>query len=101
MIKKQRTPFYVKLFTLIIRIRENEKKSADNLITSFKYKYYIFRDRARTVLGLYAAKFIFSKEKEVIEFLSSCYQKWRASHAQLFSRCISAFYFAQNAWFFC
>lgn len=100
MIKKQRTPFYVKLFTLIIRIRENEKKSAANLITSFKYKYYIFRDRARTILGLYAAKFIFSKEKEVIEFLSSCYQNRRASHAQLFQDVLAHFISPKTHGFF-
>ena len=91
MIKKQIAPFYVKLFTLIIRIRENEKKSADNFITRYKYKYYIFRDRARTVLGLNAAKLIFLKEREVIVFLSRCYQNRHASHAQLFQDVLAHF----------
>jgi FkbM family methyltransferase len=100
MIQKLNSPFYVKLFSLIIRIREYEKKSAAHFITSLQYKYYIYRDRARTILGLYAAKFIFPKEKEIIAFLSSCYQHRHVSHGQLFQDVLAYFVSPKTHGFF-
>ncbi len=77
-------PFYVKLFSLIVRIREYEEKPAPNFLTSIKYKYYTYRDRARTTLGLLVANFLFPSDKETIAFLSSCYQYRRVAHGQIF-----------------
>lgn len=89
MISKE--PFYVKLFSLIIRIREYENPQAADFFTSLKYKYYIYRDRARTTLGLHTARLIYPKEKEVIAFISDCYQFRHVSHGQLFQDVLAHF----------
>jgi FkbM family methyltransferase len=91
MIQKSKKPTYVKLFSLIICVREYEKKPPDHFFTSLKYKFYIFRDQARIILGLYMAKFILPKEKEIIAFLSSCYQHRHVSNGQLFQDVLAYF----------
>ena len=76
--------FYVKLFSLIIRIREYERKALTNLLTSLKYQLWIYRDRARVSLSLYAAKLFCPKESDLVTFLSSCYKNRRIAHGQIF-----------------
>jgi FkbM family methyltransferase len=93
-------PIYSKIFALIIRIREYEKKSAASFITSLKYKYYLFRDRARIILGLYMGKFTSPKEKETIEFLSSCYRYRHVSNGQLFQDVLAYFVSPKTNGFF-
>lgn len=90
----------MKLFTLILRVREYEKKGAASIFTIIKYKYYIFRDRARIILGLYLAKFGLSQDREVIAFLSSCYQYRRDSHGQLFQDVLAHFVSPKTQGFF-
>lgn len=100
MTPKNNKPSYVKLFALILRVREYEKKQTTNFFTSLKYKYYIFRDRARIILGLYLAKFSPLKEKDVITFLSSCYQHRHVSHGQLFQDVLAYFVSPKTHGFF-
>jgi FkbM family methyltransferase len=89
---QQSTPsFYVKLFSLVVRIREYERKASPNLFTNLKYKYYIFRDRVRTILGLYIAKLIFPKNEKLTAFLSICYQNRHIAHGQLFQDVLAHF----------
>lgn len=82
---------YSKLFELIIRIRENEKKSATDFSTSIKYRYFVYRDQVRTLLGLYTSKNFHPKEKEIISFLSSCYKQRQLSNSQLFQDILAIF----------
>ena len=100
MTQKSKKPSCVKLFTLILRVREYEKKGAASIFTIIKYKYYIFRDRARIILGLYLAKFGLSQDREVIAFLSSCYQYRRDSHGQLFQDVLAHFVSPKTQGFF-
>jgi FkbM family methyltransferase len=85
------TSFYAKLFSLIIRIREDERKTSLTFLTHIKYVYYIYRDRARVITGLYFAKFIFPSEKELTPFLWSCYQNRHLSYGQLFQDVLAHF----------
>jgi FkbM family methyltransferase len=97
-----KNPPYVKLFALILRVRECEKKQPINFFTNLKYKYYIFRDRARIILGLYLAKFSPLKEGEddAIAFLSSCYQHRHVSNGQLFQDVLAYFVSPKTHGFF-
>ncbi len=77
-------PFVVKLFSLIVRIRENERKTPEDFFTGLKYKLYTYRDRMRVILGLYAAKLFLPSEREVIAFILSCYKYRHEAHGQIF-----------------
>lgn len=100
MTQKSKKPPCVKLLALIIRVREYEKKGDASIFTIIKYKYYIFRDQARIILGLYWAKFGLSRDQEVIAFLSSCYQYRHDSHGQLFQDVLAYFVSPKTQGFF-
>lgn len=91
---------YSKLFSLIIRIREFEGKKPASIITTFRYKYYVFRDRIRVLIGLYIAKLFSHGKKNYINFLSKCYQCRKLSHAQLFQDVLAHFVSPINNGFF-
>jgi len=100
MTQKLKKPSYVKLFSLIIRVRECEKKPATDFFTSLKYKYYILRDRTRIILSLNLAKYTLPNEKEVIAFISNCYQYRHVSHGQLFQDVLAYFISPKTHGFF-
>src|SRR5665647_272025 len=100
MTQKSKKPSLMKLFALIIRVREYEKRQATDIFTTLKYKYYIFRDRARIILGLYLAKVGLPKDPEVVAFLSSCYQHRHDSHEQLFQDVLAYFVAPKTQGFF-
>jgi FkbM family methyltransferase len=77
-------PSFEKLFSLIVRIREYEGKPAGNFGTRIKYRFYTYRDRIRTKLGLFVASFLYPPEKDSIFFLKSCYKYRRIARGQIF-----------------
>lgn len=91
MIQTSMNSYYIKIFLLIIRIREDERKTSLNLLTRIKYGYFNFRDRARVIFGLHIANVIFTRGKEHIPFLWSCYQNRHMSHGQIFQDVLAHF----------
>ena len=100
MTQKPNPQFYVKLFSLIVRTRDYEKKIPANLLTGLKYKYYIFRDGLRILLGLHTARLLFSKEKEIVAFLLSCYKNRHIAHGQIFQDVLAHFVLPKTHGFF-
>lgn len=84
MIHQPNISFYVKLFSLIIRIREYERKANTHRLTNFKYQLWVYRDRLRVSLSLSVSKLYSPKDSDLVAFLSSCYKNRRISHGQIF-----------------
>jgi len=82
---------YTKIFTLILRIRENEQQSTTDIISNLRLSYYTYRDRARIKLGLLLSRLFHPNEKEIITFLLSCYKNRKISKAQLFQDILAYF----------
>lgn len=89
-----------KIFSLIIRIRENEKKGAVHIGTLLIQKYYIVRDCLRVTILLFISKFVLVDEKRCVEFLAQCYRLRKQSSAQLFQDILAYFISPKESGYF-